>query len=125
MRQVMGHLDGELQQIGIASRTYFHKDVSKSMRQSVFDLMIEDRFDGIIQLNYDPVNTSAENSMYLTADYLIVVYTPAADGGSVANFERGCEERYRIWSEGLRGSPSTGAVASNFIQELRTQMFGD
>ncbi|MGD8251463.1 MAG: hypothetical protein PVF20_04085 [Desulfobacterales bacterium] len=62
-----------------------------------------------------------------TPDTAIVLarHALAADGGSVANFERGCEESYRIWSEGLRGSPSTGAVASDFVQELRTRVFGD
>jgi hypothetical protein len=122
IRLVMQNMDAQFRQMGIDTRSYFHEDVTTSMRQSVFDMMIENRFDGIVQLAYEPVNTPDENSMYMNIDYLVVQYTPA-EGGTSASFQMGCGERYRIWSEGLRGSASASDVANDFVEEIQASVF--
>lgn len=112
---IIDALSDELLGNGIRSRVYIHRDQSRGARQPIMELIVRDRYDGLIQVYLDPVATPSENSMYLEAGYLRVVGSRMSKGEY--------KKRYRVWSENSPAELSSSFFATDFVNALRAQVF--
>ena len=119
LKSVGQNIDMQLHQLSIKSRMYYHQDQSKSVNKSVFEMIKEERYCGIIQLSL----IITKYGLDLSADYLKVCYSPLEGGGSYGVFEMGYEEQYRVMTPGLRRTPTASEIATKFVQKLRQKVF--
>ena len=99
MQQVIDTLADELQHNQVRVGTYIHHDVNTSAIGAIRKKVIDDKYEGLIQLRYQFLSGSGGNRTVINCDYLKLQLPPSGwRGGGTAAFGDHVAKSYPITS---------------------------
>lgn len=112
-----------LDKAGVAAQLYMKKDRIESPEQTLARLVAKEPKDAIIQVSITHVRNSDENTVYLDAEFMPLVYESLSDGTRRVVPQSGPRKHYPLMSmtkKDMRDTSLSG-LAKTFVQELQAE----
>lgn len=116
-------LEAALKKAGVAAQLHTKQDRSETPEQTLARLVSEASKDAIIQVSITHVRNSEENTVYLDAEFMPLVYEYLSDSSRRVVPQVGPRKHYPLMSftkKDMRDVSLSG-LAKAFVKELQTQ----